>query len=231
MIQFNMVTKKYRGNRKALREVTFSLPTGKFIGIVGENSSGKSTILKLISGLIQPTTGTVSVLGERPSRLISKKIAYLSENDAYYPFYTVEETVAYYEALYQDFNTEKANQMINFMQLDQKQKVKELSKGKRARLKMILTISREAPIILLDEPLANLDPIVRDLIVKGLISFLDFEKQTVLLSTHEIIEIEPLLDMVMLLKNGEVVSIEEVETMREIHGLTVVEWMKQAYQD
>lgn len=166
MIEFNHVTKKYR-SQAALNDFSLSLPAGKIIGLVGENGSGKSTALKLISGLISPTKGSVTVDGEVATRRISSKVSYLSELDAYYTFYTVAETVSYYASLYSDFNQSKAGEILDYMKLDPSKKVKDLSKGNRGRLKIAVTLAREVPVILMDEPLSGLDPMVRDSIVKA----------------------------------------------------------------
>ncbi|WP_090232596.1 ABC transporter ATP-binding protein [Fictibacillus solisalsi] len=230
MIEFNHVTKKYR-SQAALNDFSLSLPAGKIIGLVGENGSGKSTALKLISGIISPTKGSVTVDGEVATRRISSKVSYLSELDAYYTFYTVGETVSYYASLYSDFNQRKAEEILDYMKLDRRKKVKDLSKGNRGRLKIAVTLAREVPVILMDEPLSGLDPIVRDAIVKGLLSFIDFEKQTLIITTHEIKEIEPILDTVVLIKDGVLLKMEDVEELRMEQNVSIVEWMKQVYQD
>ncbi|SFE01443.1 ABC-2 type transport system ATP-binding protein [Bacillus sp. OV194] len=229
MIEFKNVTKKYR-NHRAVDNLSLSLPQGKIIGVVGENGSGKSTMMKLISGLIRPSKGSVSVDGEQVSRNISRKVSYLSELDTYYSFYTVGETIDYYASIYSDFNRSKAEEILEYMKLDRSKKVKNLSKGNRGRLKIAVNLSREVPVILMDEPLSGLDPMVRDSIVKGLLSFVDFETQTIIITTHEIKEIEPILDLVVLIKDGKVLRMEDVEEIRIHQNVSIVEWMKKEYE-
>ncbi|MDN4073969.1 ABC transporter ATP-binding protein [Fictibacillus terranigra] len=230
MIEFKNVTKKYR-NHLALDDFTLSLPKGKIIGVVGENGSGKSTTLKLISGLIRPSKGSVTIEGEDITRKVSSaKVSYLSELDVYYSFYTVGETIGYYASLYRDFNRSKAEEILDYMKLDRSKKVKDLSKGNRGRLKIAVNLSREVPVILMDEPFSGLDPMVRDSIVKGLLSFVDFQTQTIIITTHEIKEIEPILDLVILIKDGKVLQMEEVEEIRIHQNLSIVEWMKKEYE-
>ncbi len=229
MIEFKNVTKKYR-NHCVVDNLSLSLPQGKIIGVVGENGSGKSTTMKLISGLIRPSKGSVSVDGEQVSRNISRKVSYLSELDTYYSFYTVGETIDYYASIYSDFNRSKAEEILDYMKLDSSKKVKNLSKGNRGRLKIAVTLAREVPVILMDEPLSGLDPMVRDSIVKGLLSFVDFETQTIIITTHEIKEIEPILDLVVLIKDGRVLRMEDVEEIRIHQNVSIVEWMKKEYQ-
>ncbi|WP_339060353.1 ABC transporter ATP-binding protein [Tepidibacillus marianensis] len=230
MIEFSNVSKRY-GTKSALKDVSFKIPTGKIIGLVGPNGSGKSTTLKLIAGLIRPTNGTVRVFDREVGRMSSSFISYLSELDAYYPFYTVEETIDFYASQFGDFNFQKANEILGFMQLDPKQKVKHLSKGNRGRLKILLSLSRDVPLIMMDEPLSGLDPMVRESIVKGLISFIDLEKQTVVLTTHEISEIEPVLDQVVAIKEGNVIASVNIDEIRELEGLSILQWMKKMYEE
>lgn len=229
MIQFEEVTKRYLG-KLALDRVSLQFTPGKIIGIVGENGSGKSTTLKLAAGLSQPTKGKVTIDGEEVTRRTADKIAFLSELDTYYPFYTVAETIDFTATQFADFDREKAQEILEFMNIPPEQKVKHLSKGNRGRLKMILTLARAAPILLMDEPLSGLDPMVREAIVKSLISFIDVENQTVVLTTHEINEVEPLLDEVIAVHDGKIVDRTDVEDLREAHGISIIEWMKEIYE-
>ncbi|MGZ6505285.1 MAG: AAA family ATPase, partial [Tumebacillaceae bacterium] len=140
------------------------------------------------------------------------------------------ETLQYYATLFADFNLSKARDMLEFMKLDPQQRVGSLSKGNLARLKMVLTLSRNAPLVLLDEPLSGLDPLIRDSIIKGLIAFINVPEQTVIMTTHEVAEVEPLLDMVVGLQDGRIVCIDEVENIRSTYGHGLVAWMKEAFR-
>ncbi|PWK09579.1 ABC transporter ATP-binding protein [Tumebacillus permanentifrigoris] len=227
IVEFKNVSKKYPG-REALHNVSFTLPRGKVIGLIGPNGSGKSTALKLMAGLLRPNAGQVLVNGEiagRPTQ--HQHMAFLSDREELYPFYTIGETLAFYKSVYGDFDLAKAEDMLKFLQLAPDQKVGGLSKGNYGRLKMVLTISRRVPLLLLDEPLSGLDPMVRQTIIQSIISYFDPE-QTILLSTHEVSEIEPMLDMAMLIFNGQLVALEDVETIRETHQQHLVGWMSTA---
>ncbi|MGZ4123249.1 MAG: AAA family ATPase, partial [Tumebacillaceae bacterium] len=142
----------------------------------------------------------------------------------------VAETLRYYATLFADFDLSKARDMLEFMKLDPQQRVGSLSKGNLARLKMVLTLSRNAPLVLLDEPLSGLDPMIRDSIIKGLIAFINVPEQTVIMTTHEVAEVEPLLDMVVGLQDGRIVCIDEVENIRSTYGHGLVAWMKEAFR-
>jgi ABC-2 type transport system ATP-binding protein len=209
--------------------VNLTVTKGKIVGLVGENGSGKSTTLKIVAGLTYPSKGTCTVNGVIANR-IAKQVSYLSELDDYYSFYSVGQTIDFYASQFSDFNVEKAEEVRTFMKLERKAKLKHLSKGNRGRLKMVLTLAREVPVILMDEPLSGLDPMVRDSIVKGLISFIDLEKQTVLITTHEIKEIEAILDEVILIKDGSIVGHRNVEQLRIEENIGIVEWMTKVYE-
>ena len=227
VVQFEHVTKRYPG-KVALRDVTFTLPRGNVIGLIGPNGSGKSTALKLMAGLLRASSGTVEVNGKPATRRIGGEVAYLSELDTLYSGFTIEETIKLHQGLYEDFDREKAYAMLAFMQLNAEDRVKNLSKGNRGRLKIVLALSRRAALVLMDEPLSGLDPIVRESIIKGMISFIDLEAQTVIMTTHEVAEIEPMLDLVVAIKDGQVLKIEEIDNIRGELNMSLVEWMKQA---
>lgn len=229
MIEFTNVSKRYV-TKKALDDVSFTLPAGKIIGIVGENGSGKSTILKLMAGLLQPTQGNITIDSQPVTRQICQNVSYLSELDAYYPFYTVKEHVSFYESQFYDFNKEKAGEILAFMNVDQNVKVKHLSKGNRGRVKIALALARKVPLILMDEPFSGLDPMAREAIVKGLLSFVDLETQTVIMTTHEIKEIESILDVVVLIKDGKILKIKDVEDIKLEYHIGIVDWMKEMYE-
>lgn len=229
MITFEHVTKKY-GRDVALNNVSFSLEAGKVYGLVGPNGSGKSTTLKMIAGLVRPTSGTVKVNGLRCDRKICRQVAYLTELDTFYPSFTVKDMIDFSASQFSDFQMDRAIELLSFMKLDETKSLKQLSKGNRGRLKLVITLARNTDVLLLDEPFSGLDPLVRESIVKGLISFLDFERQTVIIATHEINEIEPLLEEVLAIHDGKIIAQEQVEQLREREGLSVLDWMKQIFQ-
>ncbi|MBM7621489.1 ABC-2 type transport system ATP-binding protein [Bacillus tianshenii] len=230
MIRFDNVTKKF-GKDYAVKEANLVLEQGKIIGLLGPNGSGKSTSLKLMAGLAKPNVGEVTVNGEVATRRVAKTVAYLTELDFYYEPFTVEDMIKYYASQFEDFRMDKAKELLQFMKLEPGKKIKQLSKGNRGRLKLVLALAREAEYILLDEPFSGLDVMVRDSIVKGLLTFVDFGKQTIVIATHEIDEIEPLLDEVILIKNGNFLAKENVEHIREVEGLSVKEWMIRSFEE
>jgi ABC-2 type transport system ATP-binding protein len=219
------VSKKY-GSSHALTGVSMSFEKGKIYGLLGPNGSGKSTTLKLIAGLVNPTSGEVRISGENVTRKAAKKAGYLTELDMFYESFTVMNMIDFYESQFSDFQLEKALELLEFMELDPRMKIKQLSKGKRGRLKLVLVLSRQTELLLLDEPFSGLDPMVRDSIVRSLLSFIDFESQTVIIATHEINEIEALLDEAYILQDGVLIDHCIVEELREERGMSLIGWLK-----
>lgn len=224
-VKLSNVSKRY-GKDFSLKNVSLAFETGKIYGLLGPNGSGKSTTLKLIAGLVYPNGGKVEVDNEEVTRKICRKVAYLTELDMFYPSFTVGEMVEFYVSQFADFDPKKAEQLLQEMKLDPGKKIKQLSKGNRGRLKLVLALSRKSLVLLLDEPFSGLDPMVRDSIVKSLLSYINFDEQTVIIATHEIDEIEPLLDEAIVIFYGDIIGQKNVETLREDEGLSVLEWFK-----
>ncbi|MDX7995775.1 MULTISPECIES: ABC transporter ATP-binding protein [Bacillus] len=224
-IKLEHVSKKY-GRHTAVNDVSITLSSGRIYGLIGPNGSGKSTTLKMMAGLLFPTSGFVKVDEEQVTREMVRQTAYLTELDMFYPHFTVKDMVNFYQSQFPDFQTEQAYKLLDEMQLNPEKKIKKLSKGNRGRLKIVLALARRADVILLDEPFSGLDPMVRDSIVNSLVSYIDFEQQIVVIATHEIDEIETLLDEVIILANGEKVAQREVEDIREQEGMSVLQWFK-----
>lgn len=224
-VKLRNVSKRY-GKDFSLKNVSLTFETGKIYGLLGPNGSGKSTTLKMIAGLVYPNNGKVEVDAEEVTRKICKKVAYLTELDMFYSSFTVGNMIEFYASQFSDFDMEKAEQLLIDMKLDRAKKIKQLSKGNRGRLKLVLTLSRKSPVLLLDEPFSGLDPMVRDSIVKSLLSYINFDEQTVIIATHEIDEIEPLLDEAIVIFQGDIIGQKNVETLREEEGVSVLEWFK-----
>lgn len=224
MIELKKVSKKY-GSRKALREIDLMIPQGKIIGLVGENGSGKTTLLKLTAGLLTPDSGKALYGGASITRKIASEIAYMPDTDLFYPYFTVEQLFDFYDSQFEDFDLIKAKEIAQFLSVALDARIKNLSKGNRGRVKIAVTLGREASYYLLDEPFSGLDPMVRDDIAKGLIRFTDTERQTIIMSTHELKEVEPLLDEIVVLREGQVIAHEAVDEIRDIHGKDATSWM------
>lgn len=224
MIELKDVSKKY-GSRQALQSVRLTIPQGKIIGLVGENGSGKSTLLKLMAGLLTPDTGKATYGGSPLTRKVAKYLAYMPDTDLFYPYFTVQQLFDFYESQFEDFDVVKAKEIAQFLNINLDAKMKQLSKGNRGRVKIAITLGREASYYLLDEPFSGLDPMVRSDIAKGLIQFTDLERQTIIMSTHELKEMEPLFDEVVVLKGGQMIAHEQVDEIRDTYGMDTTSWM------
>ncbi|MFJ7935324.1 ATP-binding cassette domain-containing protein [Sporosarcina sp. NPDC096371] len=230
MIKLNNVSKKY-GTRKALDDITLTLPQGKIVGLVGENGSGKTTLLKLMAGLLTPNSGFAMYDGSRITRKVASRIAYMPDTDLFYPYFTVAQLFEFYESQFPDFNPTKAKDLAQFLNVSLDSKMKTLSKGNRGRVKIAATLGREADYYLLDEPFSGLDPMVRDDIAKGLIRFTDPGRQTVIMSTHELKEVEPLLDEIVVLKGNRMIAHEAVDVIRDTYGKDATSWMVSLFRE
>ncbi|MBX8944338.1 MULTISPECIES: ABC transporter ATP-binding protein [Lysinibacillus] len=229
MLQLLNVSFQYK-KKPVLQDLSFSFPIGQIIGLVGENGSGKSTLMKVLAGLLRPTAGEITLEGEPVTRRSADKIAYLPDTDLFFEYYTGEQLFQHYASQFEDFSYDKACIVAQFLQVDTRTKLRQLSKGNRGRMKMAATLGREVPYYIMDEPFAGLDPIVREQLIKGLIQFTDIENQTILLSTHELYEVEPILDQIILLQAGSIMAYENVETLRDVANKDAVEWMKGFYR-
>jgi len=229
MLQLLNVSFQYK-KKPVLQDLSFSFPIGQIIGLVGENGSDKSTLMKVLAGLLRPTAGEITLEGEPITRRSADKIAYLPDTDLFFEYYTGEQLFQHYASQFEDFSYDKACIVAQFLQVDTRTKLRQLSKGNRGRMKMAATLGREVPYYIMDEPFAGLDPIVREQLIKGLIQFTDIENQTILLSTHELYEVEPILDQIILLQAGSIMAYENVETLRDVANKDAVEWMKGFYR-
>ncbi len=220
IIECSNLTKKY-DDIVALRNLHFSVPDkGGIIGLLGPNGSGKTTLIKLLTGLLTPTDGRAYIAGY-PIGVESKAIvSYLSDAHALNNAYTVTQELDYFADFFQDFDREKALKMVRELGIDEKRKVKALSKGTKEKLALILTLSRSARLYILDEPIAGVDPAARDYILQTILSHKN-ENSTILMSTHLISEIEQYFDHVLFLKDGEVVLHGNAQEIREREGKSI----------
>ena len=213
------LTKSY-GSVKALDGLNLTLERGRFVGLLGPNGSGKTTTIKLINGLIQPTSGAVTVDGAAPGVHTHSVISYLPDRDYLNDWMRVADLLDFFADFYADFDKVKANDMLKSLDITPLARLKTLSKGTKEKVQLILTMSRRAQLYILDEPIAGVDPAARDYILNTILSNYR-EDATVLLSTHLIADIERVLDEVIFLKGGVMTLHESVDTIREEHGKSV----------
>ncbi|MEW5763295.1 MAG: ABC transporter ATP-binding protein [Bacillota bacterium] len=214
---------------RALNGIDLKLERGLIFGLLGPNGSGKSTLLKTIAGLVRPTSGRVLVDGQTPSVATRALVAYLPETDHLYTWMTVRETLDFVSAFHADWEARRAAALLAFMELDAARRVGDLSKGQRARLKLVLALSRRAPLVLLDEPLSGIDPPSRARIIRAVVGEYRLGEQTIVLSTHQVKEAEGVFDRVVFLREGRVALCETAENLRAAHGCSVQDLWERVY--
>ncbi|NLY90855.1 MAG: ABC transporter ATP-binding protein [Firmicutes bacterium] len=222
VVMLEKVEKRYPLT-KALDGVSLTIDRGQVVGLLGHNGSGKTTLLKIIAGLKNPTNGRVRVFGLAPGVETKKRVAYLPEVNTYYGWMTVDELINFVKAFHPDLDLEKAAGLKTFMNLNGAVKIGALSKGQQARLKLVVGLARQADLMLLDEPLAGIDPPSRARILEALVGEFRQEGQTIIISTHEVKEAEAIFDHVVFLRKGRIVLEGEAETLRAETGHSMEE--------
>ncbi|HZK56906.1 MAG TPA: ABC transporter ATP-binding protein [Clostridia bacterium] len=226
MIEFKQVNKHF-GRVKALDNMSVNYIKGRITGLFGPNGSGKSTSLKILVSLNKADSGEVLIFGEKPSVETKENISYLPEIDYIYPWMTIKEAAEFMKGIYGDWDDAKYNDLIKFLKLEPEMVVKKISRGMRAKVKLLLCFSRNAEIMLLDEPLSGIDILTRDKIVETIIKDYRVGEQTIVISTHEIQEVEGLVDDVVFINEGKVVLQGEAEKLRNENKLSLVGLMKE----
>ena len=217
------------GNVKALDDVNLSLTSGKIIGLLGPNGSGKTTMIKILNGLLQPTSGEARIAGNLPGVETKEIVSYLPDR-AYFPeWMRVSDMIELFADCYDDFDIVKANEMCQALGLQPQMRIKTLSKGTKEKMQLMLVMSRKAKLYLLDEPIAGVDPAAREFIMRTILTNYS-EDGTVLISTHLILEIEKVLDEVVFLREGKMVLHESVDSIRERTNGSVDELFREMFR-
>lgn len=213
------LSKRY-GSVQALNRVDLTVERGKIIGILGPNGSGKTTLIKLINGLLTPTEGSILVGGEAPGVETKKIVSYLPDNSFLPSWMTAEQIIKLFCDFYEDFRPELAYEMLDRLGVSKTTRLKNLSKGNKEKVCLILVMSRNAQLYVLDEPIAAVDPATRDYVISTIINNYNPEA-SVLISTHIIADIEPVLDEAIFINRGEIVLHKTVDEIREERGMSV----------
>ncbi len=223
------LVKRYSGNKNALNNISLTIESGSIIGLLGPNGSGKTTLIKLINGLLTPTSGSILVDGNKPGVESKAVVSYLPDNSYLNSWMTIEQIVKYFTDFYADFRADLAYEMLARLNIEPKTRLKTLSKGNKEKVCLILVMSRNAKLYVLDEPIAGVDPAARDYVISTIINNYNPES-SVLISTHLISDIEEILDRVIFLKNGMVVLDNTVDAIREEHGKSVDELFREVFR-
>lgn len=222
------LTKCYTNGVPAVAGLNLTIEKGHIVGLLGPNGSGKTTLIKMINGLLRPTEGTVLVNGNEPGVETKKVVSYLPERTYLEAQRTVADMLAFFEDFYEDFDSERAKDMLASLGIETKARMKTLSKGTKEKVQLILVMSRRAELFILDEPIAGVDPAARDYIIRTIISNYNPEA-SVIICTHLISDIENILDDVVFIKQGQIVLQMPVDDIREKHGKTVDAYFREVF--
>lgn len=217
------------GGHTILNNINLTIPEGKIIGLLGRNGAGKSTLIKIINGLVTPSSGEILV-DNQPVGIHSKNItSYLPERTYLDKTMTIRQSIKFFSEFYADFDPTKAEQLVQELNLDSDSRITKMSKGMQEKLQLILVMSRNAKLYILDEPLGGIDPATRDYILDTILS--NFcAGSSVLISTHLIADIERILDEVIFIDQGKIVLKDSADNLRDQHHTSIDEIFRQTFK-
>ncbi|MFI3200235.1 MAG: ABC transporter ATP-binding protein [Eubacteriales bacterium] len=228
LVEMLNVTKKY-GNKVALNQITLGMTAGRVIGLLGPNGSGKTTMIKILAGILTPDQGDVRINGNEIGPLTKSVVSYLPDVSYIHEGWKVKEVLNYFSDFYEDFRQEVAERMLRSLQIDVEARYKTLSKGMKEKVQLILVMSRNAQLYLLDEPIAGVDPASRDYILNTIIQ--NYNPQaSILISTHLISDIENILEDVIFINQSNIALVSSVDAIRMEHGKSVDEYFREVYR-
>ena len=222
------LTKRF-GRTTALDEVGLTIEPGRIVGLLGPNGSGKTTLIKLANGLLTPDGGYIAVCGTAPGRESHALVSYLPERTAIPTWMSAKQLLDFYGDFYQDFRRDAAEEMLDHLGIQSRQAVKQMSKGTREKVQLIMVMSRAAKLYLLDEPIGGVDPATRDYILSTIIGNYNPEA-AVVISTHLIADVEKVLDEVIFISQGRVMLQSAVDDIREEKGMSVDELFREVFK-
>ena len=220
--------KRY-GSVQALDNVSFEVEPGRVVGLLGPNGSGKTTLIKLANGLLTPTGGELLINGQKPGKATRAQVSYLPDRPCLPEWMSAEKLLDMFTDFYGDFQRDKAQEMLGKLGIDPKQKIKQMSKGTREKVQLILVMSRKAELYLLDEPIGGVDPATRDYILETIIRNYN-PSASVIISTHLIADVEQVLDDVIFINHGQIVLRSSVDDIREQQGKSVDAYFREVFR-
>ena len=229
ILECRNLSKSYGQGDLALNNFSIALPKGKVIGLLGPNGSGKTTLIKLAAGLLTPTSGELFIAGMPVGVETKRIVSYLPERTYFDPGMRVEETIRYFEDFYEDFDADKARAMLEDLGVPMSKKMKALSKGTKEKVQLVLVMSRDAQLYLLDEPIGGVDPATRDYILNTIVSNYN-QTSTVIISTHLISDVGKVLDEFMFIHNGALVMYNSADNVREELGKGIDELFREVFR-
>lgn len=228
ILECKNLTKNYE-HETALDNINLTISPGKIVGLLGPNGSGKTTLIKLSNDLLKPSSGEILINGEKPGVNSKKIISYLPDKTYFSNSHKINELFKLFSAFYPDFNEEKARKILEGLKIDPKSKFKTLSKGMKEKVQLLLVMSRDAKLYLLDEPIAGVDPVAREYILNTIIKNYNREA-SIIISTHLISDVEIVLDEAVFINRGKILLHEDVEKIRTVHNKSVDEYFREVFR-
>lgn len=220
---------KNYGPTKALDNVNFTIEKGRIVGLLGTNGSGKTTLIKIINELLVPSSGEILINGNKPGIESKKIISYLPERTYLPDDKKVKEIIEYFKDFYKDFDKERALKLLKELDIDKESKLKQLSKGTREKVQLVLVMSRDADLYVLDEPIGGVDPVARDKILDLILKNFK-EGASILISTHLIADIERILDDVIFINQGKIILTSSADELRNKYNTSVEGAFKEVFK-
>ena len=217
------------GSIQALDGVNLSIEPGRVVGLLGPNGSGKTTLIKLANGLLTPSAGELMIDGKAPGKETKAMVSYLPDKEYLPEWMNARQLMDFFSDFYADFDRERAAEMLNRLGIDEGMRIKQMSKGTREKVQLILTMSRQAKLYLLDEPIGGVDPATRDYILDTIIRNYN-PSAAVVISTHLIADVEQVLDDVIFIRSGRVLLQSSVDTIREEQGKSVDAYFREVFK-
>lgn len=228
LLEINHLYKNY-DDKKVLKDINLKLKGGKIIGLLGQNGTGKSTLIKLINDLLIPTKGNIKVNGNDIGVETKKIISYLPERTYLNKNMTVNEVINYFNDFYDNFDSKKARKLLKDLKLDENQKLSKMSKGMQEKVQLVLVMSRKALLYILDEPLGGVDPATRDYILDTILNNFNHDA-SIIISTHLIADIERILDEVVFINDGRIIFHEDTDKLREKENASIDEIFRRMFK-
>ena len=228
LLEIKNLNKKY-DDKYALKDINLKLSAGKIIGLLGKNGAGKTTLIKLINDLLTPTSGEIFIKGNSVGVETKKAISYLPERTYLNKQMKVKEVLNYFEDFYDNFDAQKAKKLLKDLELDENQRLSKMSKGMQEKVQLVLVMSREADLYILDEPLGGVDPATRDYILDTILSNFN-ENASVIISTHLISDIERILDEVIFIDKGKIILQSDADKLRNKEKSSIDEIFRRMFK-
>ena len=228
LLEIKNLNKKY-DDKYVLKDINLKLSSGKIIGLLGKNGAGKTTLIKLINDLLTPTSGEILVKGNKIGVETKKAISYLPEKTYLNKQMKVKEVLSYFEDFYDNFDAQKARKLLKDLDLDESQSLSKMSKGMQEKVQLVLVMSRNADLYILDEPLGGVDPATRDYILDTILSNFN-ENASVIISTHLISDIERVLDEVVFIDKGKIALHSDTDELRKNENASIDEIFRRMFK-